>query len=110
MLFRSLGTLKEEDGAKDFENDKNIVANRGAAWIDGRFLQATTNATRGMLDKKPDVDCGGEGGLAGVRMVAEGTLVGVADGSVRWISPKLSFVTWQNACNASDGNVLGEDW
>ncbi len=105
-----LANLKDTDGVKDFENGKNIVANRGSAWIDGRFLRATTNATRGMLDKKPDVDCGGEGGLAGVRMVGDGTLVVLGDGSVRSISPKLSFVTWQNACHASDGNVLGADW
>jgi competence protein ComGC len=105
-----LATLKDTAGVKDFENNKNIVANRGSAWIDGRFLQATTNATRGMLDPKPDVDCGGEGGLAGIRAVGEGTHVGMCDGSTRWISPKLSFVTWQNACNASDGNVLGDDW
>jgi type II secretory pathway pseudopilin PulG len=105
-----LKTLKVADGVKDFENDKNIAADRGSAWIDGRFLLATTNATRGMLDPKPDVDCGGEGGLAGIRAVADGTTVGVADGSVRWISSKLTFATWQNACNASDGNVLGDDW
>ena len=105
-----LANLEDTDGVKDFENNKNIAANRGSAWIDGRFLQSTTNATRGMLDKKPDVDCGGEGGLAGVRMVGDGTHVGMGDGSVRWISPKLSFLTWQNACHASDGNVLGNDW
>ena len=105
-----LANLKDTDGVKDFEDNKNVAANRGSAWIDGRFLQATTNATRGMLDKRPDVDCGGEGGLAGVRMVGDGTLVGLCDGSVRPISPRLSFVTWQNACHASDGNVLGADW
>ena len=105
-----LKTLKDTDGVKDFTDGKNIAANRGSAWIDGRFLLAMTNGTRGMLDKKPDVDCGGEGGLAGVRMVGDGTLVGIGDGSVRSISPKLSFVTWQNACHASDGNVLGADW
>jgi len=33
-----------------------------------------------MMDKRPDVDCGGEGGLAGVRMVADGTTVAIADG------------------------------
>ena len=106
----ALKTLKVGDGVKDFADDKNIAADRGSAWIDGRFLRATTNATRGMMDPKPDVDCGGEGGLAGVRMAGPVALVGIGDGSVRSISPALTFVTWQNACNASDGNVLGADW
>ena len=60
--------LGDDSGVKQFKNGKNIAADRGSAWIDGRFLRATTNATRGMADEKPDVDCGGEGGLAGVRM------------------------------------------
>ena len=106
----ALKTLKVGDGVKDFEDDKNIAADRGSAWIDGRFLQATTNATRGMLDPKPDVDCGGEGGLAGVRMAGPTAQVALCDGSVRGISPALTLATWQNACNASDGNVLGNDW
>ena len=105
-----LATLKVADGAKDWEGGKHIVADRGSAWIDGRFLKATTNATRGMLDPKPDVDCGGEGGLAGIRAVGEGTHVGMCDGTARWITSKLTLFTWQNACNASDGNPLGSDW
>ena len=106
----ALKTLKVGDGAKDFENDKNIAADRGSAWIDGRFLRAMTNGTRGMLDPKPDVDCGGEGGLAGVRMAGPTALVGLGDGSVRGVSAALSLATWQNACNASDGIPLGADW
>jgi type II secretory pathway pseudopilin PulG len=106
----ALGTLKVGDGVKDFENDKNVAADRGSAWIDGRFLRAMTNGTRGMLDPKPDVDCGGEGGLAGVRMAGQVALIALGDGSVRGISPALTLATWQNACNASDGNVLGSDW
>ena len=105
-----LATLKDTSGAKDWEDGKHIVGDRGSAWIDGRFLKATTNATRGMLDPKPDVDCGGEGGLAGIRAVGEGTHVGMCDGTARWITSKLTLFTWQNACNASDGNVLGTDW
>ena len=93
-----LKTLKDTDGVKDFADGKNIAADRGSAWIDGRFLQSTTNATRGMLDEKPDVDCGGEGGLAGVRMVGDGTHVCMADGSVRWISAKMDLVAWQEIC------------
>jgi type II secretory pathway pseudopilin PulG len=106
----ALKTLKVGDGAKDFADEKNIAADRGSAWIDGRFLRAMTNGSRGMMDPKPDVDCGGEGGLAGVRMAGPTAQVALCDGSVRGISPTLTFKTWQDACNASDGNVLGADW
>ena len=106
----ALKGLKVGDGVKDFADDKNIASDRGSAWIDGRFLRAMTNGSRGMMDPKPDVDCGGEGGLAGVRMAGPVTIIGIGDGSVRSISPALTFKTWQNACNASDGNVLGADW
>ena len=41
----ALKRLKEGDGVKDFEDGKNIASDRGSAWIDGRFLRATTNAT-----------------------------------------------------------------
>ncbi len=105
-----LKTLKVTDGVKDFENDKNIAADRGSSWIDGRFLRAMTNGTRGANDKRPDVDCGGEGGLAGVRFLGDGTFVGMGDGSVHWITPKLSFTTWQLVCQADDGMVIANDW
>ena len=110
LKVADLATLKAGDGVKDFADDKNIVADRGSAWIDGRFLRAMTNGTRGAFDPKPDVDCGGEGGLAGVRAAGPTSLVVMGDCSVRSISPALSFAPWQNACNASDGNVLGADW
>ena len=110
LKANDLKTLEETDGVKDFENDKNIVSDRGSAWIDGRFLQATTNGTRGMLDPKPDVDCGGEGGLAGIRAVEKGTHAGMCDGSVHWISPKVSFETWQKVCIPDDGVPVGSDW
>jgi prepilin-type N-terminal cleavage/methylation domain-containing protein len=36
--------------------------------------------------------------------------VGLGDGSVRTVSSGISVVTWWNACNPKDGNVLGSDW
>jgi prepilin-type N-terminal cleavage/methylation domain-containing protein len=45
-----------------------------------------------------------QGGHTGVMMVA------LADGSARGVTPAMSVVTWTNACNPNDGNVLGPDW
>ena len=59
--------IKDDAGVKDWENDKNIAADRGASWMDGRFLQGTFTGTRTLNDEKPDVNCGGFGGLSGLR-------------------------------------------
>jgi prepilin-type N-terminal cleavage/methylation domain-containing protein len=37
-------------------------------------------------------------------------VVSMMDGSVRKISPGLSQLTWTNALNPADGQVLGSDW
>src|SRR5262249_59106750 len=57
--------LKEDAGVKDWKAGQNIAGDRGSAWIDGRFLQATFSATRRLNDTRPDVDCGRAGGLSG---------------------------------------------
>jgi prepilin-type N-terminal cleavage/methylation domain-containing protein len=36
--------------------------------------------------------------------------VGLGDGSVRGVTPGISFPTWSNALTPSDGNTLGNDW
>src|SRR5262245_11484744 len=41
---------------------------------------------------------------------AGGILVGLADGSVRTLSPSLSGKTWWAAVTPSEGDVLGSDW
>ena len=43
-------------------------------------------------------------------MSAAGTMVGMADGSVRSVSTGVSALTWANVGNPQDGNVLGSDW
>jgi prepilin-type N-terminal cleavage/methylation domain-containing protein len=43
-------------------------------------------------------------------MEAGGCLVGLADGSVRMVSPAISATTWFAAMFPSDGMVLGPDW
>ena len=103
-----LKNMEDTDGVEDFADGENIASDRGSEWIDRRFLRATTNATRGMMDPKPDVDCGGEGGFAGVRMVGDGTHVCFVDGSVQWISPKLSLPDWQRKCDTQ--GPATRDW
>ena len=108
----ALKGLKEDTGAQDFNESKNIAGNRGESWMDGRFLQGTFTATLKLNDDRPDVDCGGAGGLSSLRSGrSDGFLmITLCDGSVRAINPKLSLKTWKNAANASDGNPLGDDW
>src|SRR5207253_2626024 len=39
-----------------------------------------------------------------------GTLVGMADGTWRFVSPKVSDEILKNAIDPGDGNVLSPDW
>jgi type II secretory pathway pseudopilin PulG len=43
-------------------------------------------------------------------LIPDGIQVGLGDGSVRLVSPKVSARTWLFACMPADGNVLGPDW
>ena len=97
---------------EDFNESKNIVGNRGESWMDGRFLQGTFSATRKINDDKPDVDCGGAGGLSALRSTRNGgaVIIALCDGSVRNVMPSVSMKTWKNAANAGDGIPLGSDW
>src|SRR4029077_1560939 len=63
----ALAGLMDDSGVDDFKNNKNIAGNRCASWMDGRFLQGTFTGTRLVNDDKPDVDCGGMGGLSALR-------------------------------------------
>ncbi len=39
-----------------------------------------------------------------------GLLIALADGSTRYVSPRLSAETWNRALHPSDGEILGKDW
>lgn len=39
-----------------------------------------------------------------------GIMVGLCDGSVRFVVQSISATTWAYACDPRDGNVLGSDW
>ncbi len=106
----ALKELKEESGVKDWKDDKNIAGDRCKSWMDGRFLQGTFTATRSINDEKPDVDCGGVGGLSALRGLQQGSNVALCDGSVRFVTDKISLTTWKAAATRASGDVLGADW
>jgi len=107
----ALKGLKEGAGVKPFNDNKNIAGDRGASWMDGRFLQGTFNGRLKLNAPRPDVSCAGAGGVSTLRSLDDTILVGMADGSARGISAaNLSFKTWSNALNPSDGEPLGPDW
>jgi type II secretory pathway pseudopilin PulG len=106
----ALKGLKDDSGAGDWKDGKNVAANRCASWIDGRFLQGTFTGTRKVNDERPDVNCAGLGGLSGLRGVEPQVLFARADGSVASIrqTTKLEIVQWLSSCD--DGQVIPADF
>lgn len=102
--------LKDEAGVEDFKNGKNVVANRCASWMDGRFLQGRFNAGRAINDERPDVDCGGVGGLATLRSLDNVVLVGMADGSARVLNQSMKQTTLMWALDPLDPRPTPGDW
>lgn len=98
--------LTDESGVAEWKADKNIAANRCASWMDGRFLQGTFTATRTLNDPRPDVDCGGQGGLSAPRSMTDGVYAGMCDGSVRTITRKTTPIIWRYLADRADGNVI----
>jgi len=43
-------------------------------------------------------------------MHSGGIMVGLGDGSVRYVSGSVSALTWARACDPQDGQPLGNDW
>jgi prepilin-type processing-associated H-X9-DG protein len=102
----ALKNLKDDSGVQDLKDGKNVVSDRGSAWIDGRFLQGTFNGTRKINDPRPDVSCEGEGGLSGLRAVGRGANTAFADGSVRFIMDNVEADVWRLLTAKDDGQVI----
>jgi type II secretory pathway pseudopilin PulG len=110
--------LKEEDlkktgpetGVKYFKDDKNIAEDRCASWMDGRFLQGTFNGRLLPNDKRPDVSCGGIGGVSALRSLGDSVYVGLGDGSVRPVKNSISKTTWELVIDPADGLPIPSDW
>jgi type II secretory pathway pseudopilin PulG len=109
-IEKDLAGLTADSGVEDWKDNKNIAGDRCSSWIDGRFLQGTFTATRLPNEAKPDVDCGGVGGLSGLRSYQDTVNVALCDASVRAISVKISKTTWQAAATRNGGEVLGNDF
>jgi type II secretory pathway pseudopilin PulG len=106
-----LKTVTPDTGTSDWKDGKHIAGDRCASWMDGRFLQGMFNGKLKPNDDRPDVSCGGEGGVSTLRSLDDQIAVGIGDGSVRFINAKkISFTTWTYAMDPADGNPLGSDW
>jgi type II secretory pathway pseudopilin PulG len=106
----ALKDIKPDAGVADWKDGKHIAGDRCASWMDGRFLQGTFNGQLQPNDERPDVSCGGAGGVSALRSLHDVIQVGLGDGSVRGVSVKISETTWKAALTPAGGEVLGADW
>ncbi len=99
----ALNGLTDQSGVKEFADNQNIAGDRCAAWIDGRFLQGTFTGTRTLNDAKPDITCGGAGGLSGLRSTTDALRIGLCDGSVRSVNRAIDVNTWKSITSRDGG-------
>jgi len=105
----ALKGIKENTGVDEWKNDKNIAANRCGSWMDGHFLQGTFSGTRSINEAKPDVSCGGAGGLSGLRSATSTTNISICDGSVRAVNTTVKLSVWKALATRNGGEVIGPD-
>jgi type II secretory pathway pseudopilin PulG len=106
LTEKDLKAITDEEVAKAWKESKGIAGDRCASWMDGGFLQGTFTGTRPVNDEKPDVNCGGAGGLSGLRSLSDQTNVLMGDGSVRSVSQKVKPEVWQLLAGRNDGQVI----
>lgn len=102
----ALKRLTANSGVSEFRAGKHLADDRGARWIDGRFLQASFTATRRANDGRPDVCCGGKGGLSGLRTLDGTVPVCFCDGSVRPLSAKIEEKIWKALASTNGGEKI----
>jgi prepilin-type N-terminal cleavage/methylation domain-containing protein len=102
----ALRGLKDDSGEREWKEDKDIAGDRCAAWIDGRFLQGTFTGTRVANDPRPDVSCGGAGGLSGLRTTESFVNLLLCDASVRSVTKKVDLEGWKRLCSRNDGQAV----
>ncbi|MBY0525921.1 MAG: DUF1559 domain-containing protein [Gemmataceae bacterium] len=91
----ALKDIKEEAGVQDWKDGKNIVGDRGASWMDGRFLQTTFTGTRLPNAAEPDVNCEGLGGLSALRSLDGRIRLLYCDGHVSTATKKIEMKVWK---------------
>ena len=106
---KDLKAITDEEVDKAWKDGKNIAADRGFRWIDGHFLQGTFTATRGMNDPKPDVSCGGAGGLSALRNLSGASNTAFCDGSVHFIKDTIKPESLQHLATRNGGEVIAND-
>jgi hypothetical protein len=102
----ALAGLKDDAGEAEWQADKHIAGDRCGSWIDGRFLQGTFTGTRLANDSKPDVSCGGAGGLSGLRSMDQTVEIALCDGSVRSTVTTVGLETWKRLAARNDGQQI----
>jgi type II secretory pathway pseudopilin PulG len=102
----SLAELNEESGVSVWKVNGHIAGDRGGSWIDGRFLQTTLTGTRLANDSRPDVSCGGAGGLSGLRSMERTVDILLCDGSVRTVVTTVGLETWKHLAARNDGQQV----
>ncbi len=107
---KALNQLGPKSGIADFKNNKNISFDRGHRWYDPTFLQTAFTMTRKINDTRPDVNCGGEGGISGLRSVDRETNIGLCDGSVRFAHQTVNFKTLQALSTWNGNEEIGNDF
>jgi type II secretory pathway pseudopilin PulG len=106
-----LKDVTDDLGVKEFKDDKNTAGDRCASWMDGRFLQGTFTGTRRPNDERPDVDCGGAGGLSALRSLDDTVGVAMGDGSVRLIkAANMKAETWKALTTRAGGEKVPNDF
>jgi type II secretory pathway pseudopilin PulG len=107
----ALKDLKDEAGVAEWKDGKNIAGDRGASWMDGRFLQGTFTGTRAPNDERPDVNCAGLGGLSALRSLDDLVSTVFCDGSARTINAKkIKHDVWKLLTSRDDGMVIPFDF
>jgi Protein of unknown function (DUF1559) len=106
----ALKGIKADAGVADWKADKNIVGDRCASWMDGRFLQGTFNGELALNDERPDVSCAGLGGVSSMRTEIDIVQAALCDGSVRSVSTSINHKTWQWALSLTDKGPAPADW
>jgi prepilin-type processing-associated H-X9-DG protein len=105
----ALKDLTEESGVKEWKDNQHIAADRCASWMDGRFLQGTFAGNHMLNDPRPDVSCGGAGGLSGLRTLIGGSNVALCDGSVRFVSVNVKLDVIKALSTRAGGEVINAD-